>query len=90
MKFDISALEEVVKEMQTPSVLILCPPQIVDDLKERWDKSVASAEFKAIPYIDEDKIYVIPKEELIRPIKIVIPEEQQELEKYLKRMWGTK
>ena len=74
MKFDISALEEVVKEMQTPSVFILCPPQIVDDLKERWDKSVANAEFKSSPYIDEDKIYVIPKEELIRPIKIVIPE----------------
>ena len=90
MKFDISALEEVVKEMQTPSVLILCPPQIVDDLKERWDKSVAKAEFKSTPYIDEDKIYVIPKEDLIRPIKIIIPEEQQELEKYLKRTWGAK
>ena len=88
MEFNTSALEELVKKMEKPSVIIFCPPSIVDNLKERWDRNVADAEFKPCPFIDEDKIYVIPVEELIKPIKIVIPEEQQELEKYLELRFG--
>ena len=87
MEFNIKDLEMLVDkiyhEKLTPSMHMFCPPSIIDWMKEHWDNDgPVKAEIHPSPY-EDDRIWVIPKEELERPIKLVFPEEQERLRKYL-------
>lgn len=95
MEFNIKELEELVEKVrcatQLPVIHLFCPPGLVNDFKEYWSKDKSmKVEVHAVPKIcsthfdyEEDKIYVIPTEESYKPIKVVIPEEQERLRKYL-------
>lgn len=87
MEFNIKDLEMLVDkayhEKPTPSMHMFCPPSIISYMKEHWDNdNPVKAEFHLSPY-EDDRIWVIPKEELEKPIKLVIPEEQEILRKML-------
>lgn len=76
-------IDKIYHEKLTPSMHMFCPPSIIDDIKEHWDNNgPVKAEFHVSP-CEDDRIWVIPKEELEKPIKLVIPEEQQRLRQYL-------
>lgn len=72
MEFNIKDLEELVEKINKPSVVIYCPSSIVDYLKMNWDEKMPKAQFYSYDY-EDDKIYVLPAEEMERPIKFVIP-----------------
>lgn len=81
MEFDINAFKKLIQEMQKPSVIAFCPPAIVDDLKERWDETIAKVDFRPMPYSTSDlpdtgdKIYLFPTETVKEVFKIKIQEE---------------
>ena len=76
-------IDKIYHEKPTPSMHMFCPPSIIDDIKEYWDNNgPVKAEFHASPY-EDDRIWIIPKEELEKPIKLVIPEETEQLIKML-------
>ena len=69
MEFNIYEFKKFVEDMQKPSFIAFCPPSIIDDLKERWDNTIAKIDFQPMPYSTDglpdigDKIYLIPVEE---------------------------
>ena len=64
-------LDRIYHETLTPSIHMFCPPSIIDYMKEHWDNDgPVKAEIHPSPY-EDDKIYVIPKEELEKPIRVV-------------------
>lgn len=76
-------IDKIYRETLTPSMHMFCPPSIIDYMKEHWDNDgPVKAELHTSPY-DDDRIWVIPKEELEKPIKVIIPEETERLRKML-------
>lgn len=75
MDFNIKEFEETVKDLiektNKPYIIVCCPSSIIDTLKEQWNEEIAIARFVPCDY-GEDKIFVIPTEELEKSIKFVI------------------
>lgn len=75
MDFNIKEFEKTVKYLiektNKPYIIVYCPSSIIDTLKEQWNEEIAIARFVPFDY-GEDKIFVIPTEELEKSIKFVI------------------
>lgn len=82
MDFNIEDFKAIVEKTNKPSVMIFCSSSTRDCLEKHWVEEKIKAQFYTSPY-DDDRIFVIPVEEMERPIKLVIPEEQERLKRYL-------
>ncbi len=81
--FNIKDFMGMVEAINKPSVIIYGSSSVIDFLKEHWVEKTVKAQFCPLPY-DDDKIFIIPNEELERPIKLVFPEWKYELGEYLR------
>lgn len=82
MEFNIKDFEAMVEKINKPSVIIYGSSSAIGFLKEHWVEKTVKAQFCPLPY-DDDRIYIILAKELERPIKVVFPEEEERLRKYL-------
>ena len=82
MEFNIKDFEAMVEKINKPSVVIYGSSSAIGFLKEHWVEKTVKAQFRSLPY-DDDRVFVIPYEELEKPIKVVFPEEEERLRRYL-------
>lgn len=83
--FNIKDFIGIVEAVNKPSVIIYGSSSLIDLLKEHWVENAVKAQFCSVP-CDDDKIFIIPNEELERPIKFVIPKYEEEIRKYLEEL----
>ena len=82
MEFNIKDFEAMVEKINKSSVIIYC-----SSAKESWVKVAVDdlrlkAQIHSFPW-EDDRIFMMPAEEMEIPIKFVFPEREYELGKYL-------
>lgn len=80
--FNIKDFTGMVEAINKPSVIIYGSSSSIDFLKEHWVEKGVKAQFCSVP-CEDDKIFILPNEELEKPIKFVLPERKEEIRKYL-------
>lgn len=82
MEFNIKDFEAMVEKINKPSVVIYCSSAKESWVKKAVDDLRIKAQIRSFDY-EDDRIFVMPVEEIERPIKLAIPEEQERLKRYL-------
>lgn len=82
MDFNIEDFKALVEKINKPSVIIYCSSTKESWVKKAVDDLRIKAQIRSFDY-EDDKIFIMPAEELDKPIKVVYPEYEERLKRYL-------